>query len=78
MPFQACLVSQCGCQMGLSQPHATDKNNVAFVVNELQSEQVLNLGPVNFFGPGPIELIQCLDDREPRHPDATLDGAIMT
>jgi len=64
--------------MRFSQSDTSDKNNVALIFNELQTEQIFDLSLIDFFGSGPIELIQCLNDREPCHPDTPLDGSVLT
>ena len=65
MTLEAGLVSQSAGQMGFPQTHPAHKDHVASVFNELQPEQILYLDLVDFFGPGPVELIQGFDNREP-------------
>jgi len=77
MPSQASGVAEGDAQVALAQPDATNKDRVGFVFNELEAEEVLNLGAVDFGRPSKIELLQSLDHGEARLLDAPLGGAVL-
>jgi hypothetical protein len=62
--------------MGFAKPDPADENDIAFILYELEVKKILDLSPVDFFGPRPVELIQGFDHRKPGRTDAALDGAI--
>lgn len=64
-------------EMAFAQDDVADEDDVGFVLDEAQTEQVLNLGPVDFLRPGPVELVECFDHREAGQPDSALDAAIF-
>ena len=55
-----------GGKMGFSQANATDQDHVGASVDELESKQMLDLEPIDFTGPGPVELIEGFTDGEAR------------
>ncbi len=70
------LASQGGGQMGFTDADPAYEHHIPFVLEEAQPEQILDLWPVDFPWPVPVELIQCFQDREtglldvPGHPVA--------
>ena len=50
--------------MGFAQSVGAQKDDVGFLGQELQTEQILDLEPIDFLGPVPAELFEGLDDRE--------------
>jgi hypothetical protein len=52
--------------MSFAHTNRTYKYDIAFFLNKLQVEQVFNLNPVDFFGPGPVKMIHGFYDRELR------------
>ena len=48
----------------LPRADAADKHDAGLVFEEGQPEEVLHLGLVDLFGPGPVELFERLDDGE--------------
>jgi len=74
---QASGVAQSDAQVGLAHSDATDEDRVGFVFNELEAEEVLHLGAVDFRRPGKIELLQSLDHGEAGLLDAPLGGAVL-
>jgi len=77
MSGQAGRVAQSDAQVGLTQPDASNKDCVDLVFDELEAEEVLNLGAVDFRRPGKIELLQSLDHWEAGLLDAALGGAVL-
>jgi hypothetical protein len=63
--------------MGLSDPDASKQNDIGFVFEELESEEVLDGHAVDLLGPAPLELIEGLEDREPCQSDFALNGAVV-
>jgi len=47
---------------GFSGPDIAQEDDVGVLRHELQTEQVLNGQPIDFLGPGPIELFEGFDD----------------
>ena len=50
--------------MGLPQTDGAEEQDVPLVLQEAQPEQLLNLRPVDPFGPDPTELVKGFEDRE--------------
>ena len=64
-------------EMGLSETDAAQEDDIGLVLEELQAEEVLHGCSVDFLGPVPAELVQGFEDRETRHTDSPLNGAIV-
>lgn len=77
VPRQAPGVAQGDAQVGLAQADARNKDCVSLVFNELEAEEVLNLGAVDFRRPSKIELLQSFYHGEAGFLDAPLGGAIL-
>ena len=45
-------------------------------MDEIQAKEILDLEPVDLFGPVPIELLKCFDDRKSSGLDPPLDTAL--
>ena len=74
---QASGVAQSDAQVAFAQADAANEDCVGFVFNELEAEEVLDLGAVDLPRPGKIELLQSLDDGEAGLLDAPLGGAVL-
>ena len=73
---EAGLVAQCGGQMGLSEPAAAEEDDVAFVGDEAEAEEVLDEGPVEALGPAPVEAFEGFEHGEAGFGDAALGGSV--
>jgi hypothetical protein len=69
-------IAQGGGQMGFSETHSAEEDDIGFVLDKVEPEEILDLEPIDFFGPGPVELIQGFDEREASHTDATFYGSV--
>ena len=58
MALQTGGVAQSGRQVGFAQADGAQEDDVAVVFQGGQTEEVLHLGAVGFFGPGPVELFE--------------------
>ena len=74
--FQASGVAQCGGQVGFAQADGPQKDDIGFLCQELQPEEVLDLEAIDFLGPVPAELFEGFDDRKAGGFDAQLDGVL--
>ena len=75
---EAAFISQ-GCgQMSLSQANTAHEDDVASFFEERKAQEVLHLGPIDFLGPGPIELFEGFDDGEASARNAALGGPIFS
>jgi len=77
MARQAGDMAQGDGEMCFAQSDATQENNVGFVADECQPEEILNLQPVDFGWPVPSELIQGFDDGEAGFFDQPLNGPLL-
>ena len=59
-------------QMSFAQAHSTQKEDVSMLGQPVEMEKVLDLGAIDLFGPGPIEVIEGFDKGEPGGLEATL------
>ncbi len=71
------VAQRCG-QMRFSQSNVAKKNHIAFFIDEAESEQVFDLQLVDFFRPGPLELLKCFNLRKARGADAPLSCAVAS
>src|SRR6266487_5085141 len=62
--------------MRFSEADGTQENDVAFVGQKLQAEEVLDLEAIDFLGPVPAELFEGFQYRETRGLHAQLDGVL--
>ena len=69
-------VAQGGGQVGFAQTDVSEEDDVSFVLEELQPEEVLHRHAVDFLGPVPAELFQRFDHREAGGFEAPLDDAL--
>jgi hypothetical protein len=63
--------------MGFSDADQAEENDVGFVLDELETEEVLDLEAVDFLRPAPAEGVEGFDKREASGFDATDDGAVL-
>ena len=64
-------------EMALAQPDVGNEQHVGLVGDELQTEQMLDLGPVDLLRPAPIELVDGLEHREAGQPHPALHTAVF-
>lgn len=69
-------IAKRGGKVGFAQTDEAQKDDVGFVVDELKSEEVLDLKAIDFFWPVPAEGFEGLDDGEAGVLDASGRGAI--
>jgi hypothetical protein len=69
-------VFQSSGQMGFTKADPSEQDDIGFVFEELESEEVLDGQAVDLFGPVPLEWLEGLDDRKPSESDFPLDGAV--
>lgn len=74
--FEAGLVAECGGQMSLSEADACQEDDIGFVFDELESEQVLYGQSVDFVWPVPLKLLKGLAAGKSCESDFTLNGAV--
>ena len=64
MSAQACGVTEGGGEMGFSDADQAEENDVGFVFDELETEEVLDLEAVDFLRPVPAEGVEGFDEGE--------------
>ena len=69
-------VAECRGKMGFTETYESQEDDVRLVVDELESELVLDLETVDFLGPVPAEGVEGFNDWEPGGPDASGDSAV--
>ncbi len=74
---QARGVRQRDREMTFAQADVGNEDHVALVLDEAQSEEILNLGSVDFSRPAPLERIEGLDHRKAGQPHPSLDTAVF-
>lgn len=62
--------------MGFAQANIAQEDDIGFVFDELEAEEVLDLEAVDFPGPIPAELVECFEDGKARLLEAALDEAL--
>jgi len=60
-----------------SKTDTTEKNDIAFILDKFETEEILYLLLVDFMRPAPLELLQCFDLGETGKRNPTLGGAIL-
>ena len=73
---QAC-VGQRGGQVGFAQAGAAHKNHVGLVLEKGEAKEILHLGAIDLFGPGPVELFERFSTGKARGLDAALGGPVF-
>jgi hypothetical protein len=63
--------------MALAQADAGDEHHVGVFGHEVQVEEVLDLRPVDFGGPVPVECVDCLEHGEAGLADAALHAPVL-
>ena len=61
-------VTQGGGEMGFAEADQAEEDDVGFVFDELEAEEVLDLEAVDFLGPVPAEGVEGFDERESERP----------
>ncbi len=69
-------VTQGGGEVGFAEADETEEDDVGFVVDELEAEEILDLQTVDLLGPVPAEGVEGFDDGEARGLDAPGDAAV--
>ena len=64
--------------MGFAQSDTAEKNHIAFFIDEAESEQVFYLQLVDFFRPGPLELLKCFNLGKACGADTSLSCAVAS
>lgn len=64
-------------KMGLTQPHSAQENDVGSGFDEAESEEILDLGAVDFPGPTPLELFQSFEGGKAGGVDAALKRGLV-
>ena len=64
--------------MRLAETTESQENDIGFLVDEAQTEQILDLGLIDLFWPVPAEGIQGFNDWKTGCLDAAKDGAVLT
>ena len=59
-------------QMSFAQAHSTQKEDVAMLGQPVEMEEMLDLGAIDLFGPGPIEIVEGFHKGEPGGLEAAL------
>jgi hypothetical protein len=70
-------VAESKCDVRFAKADVADEDDVGVAGDKGQTEQVLDLRAVDFFGPAPLEVLERFDRREARIPDASLDCAVL-
>src|SRR5271163_539948 len=63
-------------EMGFTEADEAQEDDVRLVMDELETEEFLDLETVDFLGPVPAEGVEGFDDREPRGANAPGDSAV--
>jgi len=63
--------------VGFPKANSACENNVGMVFEEGQTEEVLDLGAVDFLGPGPVKLLESFDGRKMSGGNASLEGLLF-
>ena len=63
--------------MGFSESGPSHENDVGLVLEKGETEEVLHMGAIDLFGPGPVELFEGFKDGEARRLDAALGRPIL-
>ena len=59
-------------QMGFAQSNTAEEEHVAVLGKPVEVEEMLNLGAIDLFGPGPIEVVEGFNKGEPGGLEAAL------
>ena len=70
-------VAEGGREVRLPQPDTAGKNDVGFLRDKAEAEEVLDLELVDFLRPVPAELVQGLTHGEAGGAHASFDGALL-
>ena len=76
-PALAGFVAEGRGDVTLAEPDAAQQDDVGFLFDEREAEQVFDLEFVDLFGPVPAELIKGLHYRESGGVEAAFDGALL-
>ena len=64
--------------MSFAEANQTQENNVGFLFDKTKPEEILDLEPIDFFGPVPTEAFQGLDDWKTGGFDLPSNRALLT
>jgi hypothetical protein len=71
-------IAERGSQVSFSEANQTQEDNVGFLFDKTKPEELLDLEPVDFFGPVPTEGFQGLDDWKTGGLDPPSNRALLT
>ena len=71
-------ITQRGGEMGFAQSDEAEDEDVGLIVDELETEEILDLEAIDFFGPVPAERVESFDDGELGGFDATGGGPVAS
>ena len=71
-------VAKRGGKMGFAEADGAQEDDVGFIVDELESEEILDLKAIDFLGPVPAKGVEGFDDGEACRLDAPGDSAVGT
>jgi hypothetical protein len=63
--------------MAFPQTHAAEEDDIGLFLDEGEAEEVLDLEPVDLFGPTPLELLKGFEHGEAGEPDMALDTTVL-
>ena len=70
-------ITKGGGKMGFAQADAAKKDDIGFVFDELEPEEVLDVDLIDFLRPTPLKLVDGFEDGEAGQADSALDGAVV-
>lgn len=74
--LEAGMISQGRGEMGLSKSDASEKDDVGLVLEEFESEEVLDGHSVDVGGPAPLKVLEGFENREACKAELSMNGAI--
>lgn len=78
VPLLAGGETQGGGEMSFAKTNAADEHDIDEVVDKLQTEEILDLGTIDFLGPVPLELLECFAHGKAGESHASFDGAVLS
>ena len=76
-PCSAGAVAEGGGEMGFAKADQAEEDDVGFFLDEAQTEEILDLEAIDFFGPVPAEGFEGFEDGKAGGLDAAGHGAIL-
>jgi hypothetical protein len=75
--LEACGITEGGGKMGFAHADAAKKDDIGFIIDEPEPEEVLDVEAIDFLGPTPLKLVEGFEDRETSKPDSALNRAVV-